>query len=82
MTKLKTQPCSTCGGLGTLPAEGVGQVLREEREKAGITGVAMSEHMGISTTFLYDLEKGGRRWTNELLAAYQGGLEALKTNGK
>ena len=77
MTKLKTQPCRTCAGQGTLPADNVGPILKEEREGLGITQVDMAGHMSISTTFLYDLERGNRRWTNELLASYQAGLEKL-----
>lgn len=77
MPKLKTQACPTCGGSGSTPAEGVGEVLRTEREKAGITREALATAMSISMSYLGDLEKGNRRWTNELLESYQKGLEGL-----
>lgn len=80
-TKLKTQACGTCGGSGALPADDVGEVLREEREKFSITGVDLAAAMNISVSYLYDLEKGHRKWTNELLGSYQRALEGLR-NGK
>lgn len=78
MTKLKTQACHTCGGSGKLPADDVGQVLLAEREKAGITRVDLAAAMSISQEYLRDLERGNRRWTNELLASYQSKLEGLR----
>jgi transcriptional regulator with XRE-family HTH domain len=81
MVKLKTQVCNSCGGIGTMPAEDVGAVLREEREKAGVSQKDVAGHMGISDTFLYDLEKGNRRWTNEYVAGYRKAVEEL-ANGR
>lgn len=80
-TKLKTQACHTCGGSGSVPADGVGQVLREEREKAGVNGKDVAATMSISDGYLYELERGSRRFTNELLAAYQRALKEL-SNGR
>lgn len=77
-TKLKTQPCKACDGTGRLPADDVGPQLREERERLGIAQKDVAEAMGISGTYIIDLEKGSRRVTNELLAAYQKALEELK----
>jgi ribosome-binding protein aMBF1 (putative translation factor) len=76
--KLKTQPCPSCTGTGTLPADDVGPILREEREKAGITRVALAEALNLSQEYLRDLEAGHRRWTNELLASYQKAVEGLR----
>jgi transcriptional regulator with XRE-family HTH domain len=78
MTKLKTQPCRACAGSGKLPADDVGPILREEREKSGITKQDMADALSISPVYLYDLERGNRKWTNELLASYQEKLEGLK----
>lgn len=76
-TKLKTQACGSCGGTGSLPADDVGPVLRAEREKAGITREAVADAMSVSTSYLGDLEKGNRRWTNELLESYQRAVREL-----
>lgn len=77
MTKLKTQPCAGCSGSGVVPADDVGQVLRTEREKLGITGRAVADKLSISDSYLFDLERGSRRWTTELVNSYQSALEAL-----
>jgi hypothetical protein len=37
----------------------------------------MAEALSISETYLYDLERGHRKFTNELLASYQTKLEEL-----
>lgn len=79
-TKLKTKPCAGCGGTGQVPADDVGAILREEREKAGVTGKDIAARMGVSDTFVYDLERGARRLTNELLASYQRAMEELRAN--
>lgn len=76
--KLATQTCKECGGKGSLPADDVGQILKGERERVGVEQKELAEYMGISATYLYDLERGNRRWTNEYLAAYLKGLEELR----
>ena len=78
--KLKTQACPGCNGVGSVPADDVGMVLRSEREKAGVTGKDIADAMSISDTYLYELERGTRRWTNELVESYQRALGGL-SNG-
>jgi len=80
-TKLKTQPCAGCAGTGVVPADDVGPVLRTEREKLGITGRAVADALSISDSYLFDLERGSRRWTTELVNSYQRALEELR-NGQ
>ena len=77
MKKLSTDPCAACGGLGTVPANDTGAVLRAERERAGVSGKVLADAMGISDTHLYDMEKGNRGWSNEQVAAYQQALGEL-----
>jgi transcriptional regulator with XRE-family HTH domain len=60
-----------------MPADDVGPVLKARREERGIRAIDMAGHLGISDTFLYDLERGNRRWTNEVLEKYLEGLEVL-----
>jgi predicted transcriptional regulator len=54
-----------------VPDDNVGPILRDERESAGITRVDMAAAIGVSQSYLFDLEVGNRRWTNEVMAAYQ-----------
>lgn len=78
MAKLKTKTCGNCGGSGSVPDDNVGAGLREEREKAGVTMKDMAEALNISASYLTDLERDNRRWTNELMESYQVKLEALR----
>lgn len=80
-TKLKTQACPGCNGVGSVPADDVGPVLRSEREKAGIAQEALADAMSLSRTYLSDLERGNRRFTNELLESYQRALRRLSNGG-
>lgn len=79
--KLKTQACGTCNGVGVVPADDVGPVLRTEREKAGVTRSALAEAIGISASYLRDLEEGYKRWSNEMLESYQRWLRELAGEG-
>lgn len=81
MAKLKTKACPACNGIGSVPADDVGPLLRDEREKAGVTATALAEAMGVSRSYFNDLEAGNRRFTNELLAAYQQHLEEVRNGG-
>lgn len=76
---MKTKACPACQGEGSVPDDGVGPLLRTEREQAGITRKAMADRVGISASYLYDLELGKRRWTNEVMHKYQ---EVLSGRGK
>ena len=75
--KLKVKDCAECNGTGTVPADDVGPVLREAREKAGLLQKDVADYMSISGTYLYDLEMGRRPWTNEQVASYQRAVEEL-----
>lgn len=75
--KLKTKPCDSCAGSGKVPGDGTGAQLRKERERLGITAAAVLRHMGISDTYIGDLEKDRRPWTGDLVGKYQAALAAL-----
>jgi DNA-binding XRE family transcriptional regulator len=45
-----------------------GQRVRTLRKKAGLTQLALATKMGMSNSFLSELEKGSRCWTPELLS--------------
>lgn len=75
--KLLTQACPQCEGSGQVPADNIGPVMREMREKAGVAGTALAEAMGISNEYLYDMERGGRRVSAKWYAEYISKLEEL-----
>ncbi len=64
--------CPQCGGDGIIPK---GSSLRVERKKArkGLTETA--ERMGISNTYLCDLEHGRRGWSPELVDKFRKALK-------
>lgn len=75
--KSMTQSCDKCDGTGQMPADSVGTILREMREKAGVTGSALADVMGISAEYLYDMERGNKRVSTKHLKLYQDRLEEL-----
>lgn len=79
MSKPKSmmQPCDKCDSTGEIPADDVGVILREMREKAGVSGTALAVAMGIGNEFLYDMERGGRKVSNKHLKSYLSNLEEL-----
>jgi len=79
--KLKTQTCGACNGTGTLPSDDAGPLLKAEREKAGVQAKDIAEALNVSPSYLHDLERGNRRWTNELVESYMKALEKLR-NGR
>jgi transcriptional regulator with XRE-family HTH domain len=44
--------------------------LKELRQKKGLSGYVVAEKIGISTTYLYDLEKEERRLNDDLLICF------------
>lgn len=76
-TKLKTKACGACGGSGSLPADDVGPLLQAEREAASISRSVLATAIGISVSYLRDLEYGHKKISNELLATYQREMEKL-----
>jgi transcriptional regulator with XRE-family HTH domain len=78
--KLTTKQCDNCGGTGTVPGDGTGEVLRAERERLGLFAKDVADIMGISDSYVYDLEKGNRPLTNDLVARYQTALQELTVN--
>lgn len=87
--------CSYCDGRGQQPAAATGEVLRAEREGLGIPRISkgtdpamgLAHHLGLSESYLFDLEAGGRKWSWELVSRYRDAIvaataaRAAKTNG-
>lgn len=76
MGKITYETCDACAGEGRMPDGSTGKVLRSEREKAGITQAVVAEAMGISTSYVSDLEADNRDWSHELVVRYR--LAVLK----
>lgn len=84
MKRLRTRPCSLCGGSGVQPATDIGDELKQEREKAGVSRRAMARALGITNSYLIDLERGTRGqhyWSVDTVADYREKLTKL-TNGR
>jgi transcriptional regulator with XRE-family HTH domain len=63
--------CSKCGGSGL---EINAEQLRTRRLVAEISLSETARRMGISVSYLNDLEKGRRNWDRELLAKFNKAL--------
>lgn len=47
------------------------QQLRKERMKRGVTGAHVRKQLGISSSYLADMEKGRRPMSDKVRAAYE-----------
>lgn len=63
----KQKPCCRCHGSGDEPDNKfIGRNLRESRVHEGISLRAMALKIGVSSSFLSQLERGDRTWKPEL----------------
>jgi len=67
--------CPRCRGAGKVNTEAengeLGESLKRQREKLGISLRAVARHMCKSPTYLSRLEHGRERWNPELERAYR-----------
>lgn len=69
---LMSMPCDKCAGTGLMNDPRVtGQMLRKEREQAGMSLRAMAQKVQRSAAYLSDLERGRRNWSEEKIAEYR-----------
>lgn len=71
---MKTKSCHCCSGSGEeLDHVAVGAELKKLREGKGLTLKQVGSRMDpkVSTTFIWDLERGRRNWNLKLVAKYQ-----------
>lgn len=74
-------PCPKCEGAGTLPNPAkVGPELRLVRKQARISLRQLGAQMGLSATYIKDLEHGRKAWTASLIDRYQEAVIALTKN--
>jgi transcriptional regulator with XRE-family HTH domain len=72
----KTLKCPTCEGKGSIDNPiFTGQKMRTLREGRGLTLRSMAGKVGISLSYLTDLEHGRRNWSPELIAKCHKALE-------
>lgn len=65
MSDPMSKPCPRCNGTGKTIT---GLEARNWREHAGLTLSQVSKNMGISLTYLSDLEHDRRPWNHKLIA--------------
>lgn len=71
--RMKLKPCRCCDGSGKeVDQVSVGKEMRALREAKGMKLTRASEKMGISTTYLCDLEFGRRKWSQERINKFKG----------
>jgi hypothetical protein len=80
--QLPTIKCSTCAGLGTIPAIGTGAVLKQEREEKGVPRtnkenekLGLCYHFGFKASYVFDLENDRRDWSTELVVKYRDAVQ-------
>lgn len=76
--EIEYETCVRCGGHGKLPNHRCGEILRGEREEAGLSRATVASAMDISEAYLGDLERGNRDWTNEKVDAFRQAVKELR----
>ncbi len=67
----------TLAGEFVLDTPGTAEVVRAARRELAVQQKAMASEMGISQSYLYDLEKGTRAWSMELFNRAKEALRRL-----
>ena len=68
-------PCRRCNGTGLEPDNvAIGAAMRERRKQAGVSLRALGARLGLSASYLCDLELGRRAWNAAQITRYEAGL--------
>jgi len=68
--------CPKCGGTGTIQDDKIlGAQLKKKREKAGLPLREVARQMGLSASYICDLEHGRRSWSADLKKRYHGAVD-------
>lgn len=74
--KTMTRPCHHCGGTGVeADPLAIGKSMRELRIQRGLSLREVARRMGMSASFISDLERGNRHWGPKAATKYR---EAVK----
>ncbi len=72
----KKETCHCCGGTGKENDHiAIGERLRNLREFRGVHAKVVAKTLGISQSYLSDLEHGRRWWTMEKIQQYEKALK-------
>ena len=73
---VEKKPCTKCGGTGKENDHvAIGERLRKLREFRRVQAKTVAEILGISQSYLSDLEHGRRWWTMEKIQQYEKALK-------
>lgn len=71
MNNAPKKPCRHCNGSGEeVDQAAIGAQMRARRKAAGISLREIARRLGITASYLADMEKGARNWTAERMEAY------------
>ena len=80
MTRKSTVKCPRCDGTGELANSFfVGAQMRKLREKAGINGAEIARRVGLHRAHIFNLEKGYRGWSPDVIKRYTDSCKAPQT---
>lgn len=72
--------CSHCNGSGQdIDDEATGRNVKEMRQSYNCGLRELSRAVGWSATYLSDLEKGKRKWTEPKMERYMTAMRAIRT---
>jgi len=75
----KFNTCPRCGGTGGLPT---GESLASARKAIPVAQKVVAERMGVTASYLSDLEAGRRDWNYELVEEFERALRNGNKKGK
>jgi DNA-binding XRE family transcriptional regulator len=72
------RPCPHCNGSGSITDDVMfGNLMRANRYLANVSLRELARKIGLSHGYINDLERGRRKWRDELITSYTDGIHAL-----
>jgi predicted transcriptional regulator len=79
MSQMNSKTCQHCAGSGVEPNDSTtGRQLKASRQAAGVSQREAAERMGITPTYLCDLELGRRHWSHSLIESFNKAVNHLR----